>query len=483
MSKLTIIAFNKNVYYNAKHVKLYDPVYFRGTSRSIRHIIKKKTIPAENYVYASHNKKHGWRLSANQLKPPSRSSLLLRKEWVENNVPKMSNSSSDEPQIDKKRGYEYPIAPGILHLNDDEKFKDSSGIPVEIETRGERTPNGIYFLVKDVAKAFVMNRLDDTLIDKRGKYSLHEDYEIFLNKGSSTSKYPDSIGVVTSKNTHKNKKKESSTSEYLHTMEVVTSKNTSKEKPLSPQKLLYLTYDGMIKILYTSRSGNAKSFRTWATNTLFTIQMGTREQKEDLVSGVLGIPAKSLREVLKKSSTSVPCVYLFALGEAKCLRKSMNLSDDIPDNSIIVKYGLTENLSRRTDEHVRTYEKTIKNSKLKILHYVYIDPKYLQDAENEIKEFFKDIETPIKSHKSFKELVSVNPNHLKQIQRQYKLLHNEFSGCVRGLLEKVKVLEAELKMQKQKHKWELREKDLIIDNKEKDNKILQLQLQLLKQSL
>jgi hypothetical protein len=136
----------------------------------------------------------------------------------------------------------------------------------------------------------------------------------------------------------------------------------------------------------------------------------------------------------------------------------MNLDETIPDENIIVKYGLTENLIRRTGEHIRTYEKTIKNSKLKILQYVYIDAKYLQDAENDIKDFFKDIETPINSHKSFNELVAINPNHIKQIQRQYKLLHNEFASCVKGLLEKVKFME-------NKHKWELKEKDLIIENK------------------
>ena len=34
-------------------------------------------------------------------------------------------------------------------------------------------------------------------------------------------------------------------------------------------KWLFITYEGMIKVLYTSRSGNAKAFRTWATKTLF----------------------------------------------------------------------------------------------------------------------------------------------------------------------------------------------------------------------
>jgi prophage antirepressor-like protein len=41
------------------------------------------------------------------------------------------------------------------------------------------------------------------------------------------------------------------------------------------KKQLYLTYEGMIKVLYSSKSGKAKSFRNWATKTLFTVQIMT----------------------------------------------------------------------------------------------------------------------------------------------------------------------------------------------------------------
>jgi hypothetical protein len=438
---------DKKKYFNAKDIKIYDSAFFYGTSRTIRSIIIKKNISSTKYIYASFSKKNGWKLSLDQIKPPSRANLLLSEKWVLNNVPKMKIITSNDSKYNiykplspttspsSKTGslkntritvpslpdYEYPITPDILLLSNNEKFKGNDGKPVEIETRGERTPNGIYFLVKDVSRIFEMNKLDKTIIDERKSYILHDDYEIFL-------------------------------SDKVDNGDLMTSKNKTYVKSL------YLTYEGMIKILYTSRSGNAKNFRIWATNILFTIQIGSKEEKEDLISGVLGINAKLLKEVLS-STVSVPCIYLFSLGKAKCLRKSMNLDETIPDDHIIVKYGLTENLIRRTGEHIRTYEKTIKNSKLKILQYVYVDTKYLQNAENDIKDFFKDIETPINSHKSFNELVAINPNHIKQIQRQYKLLHNEFAGCVRGLLEKVKFMEND-------YKWKLKEKDLIIQNKD-----------------
>jgi len=56
--------------------------------------------------------------------------------------------------------YEYPE---LLILDDEEKFNDNEGNVVEIETRGERTAKGIYFLCKDVSNVFDLQRLDNTL--------------------------------------------------------------------------------------------------------------------------------------------------------------------------------------------------------------------------------------------------------------------------------------------------------------------------------
>ena len=56
---------------------------------------------------------------------------------------------------------------GIILLDDDEKFKDDNENTVEIETRGVRTPKGIYFLASDVSKVFEMPNLYDTLNDDR----------------------------------------------------------------------------------------------------------------------------------------------------------------------------------------------------------------------------------------------------------------------------------------------------------------------------
>ena len=85
---------------------------------------------------------------------------------------------------------------------------------------GDRTSKGIYFLAKDVAHVFEMTR----------GYIENKHYNFYLVK-------PINDGV-------------------------------------SRVKKLFITYQGMLKILFSSRSGNAEKFVDWATDTLFTVQMG-----------------------------------------------------------------------------------------------------------------------------------------------------------------------------------------------------------------
>lgn len=401
-------------YYNAKDLKTYDPVYFHGTSRAIRKIVEKKKIPEGQYLYANFSKRKGWTCAKNQNKPSSKASLLLLKKWVEIHIPKMTSKNIQE-ELDLKE------APGILVLDDEEKFHDNEGNVVDVETRGEREHDKVYFLAKDVATSFNMSNLVKTIIDKEKGYIIGEDYKTFICKD-----FPN--GVV------------------------------------DTYKRLFLTYEGMIKVLYTSRSGNAKSFRTWATKTLFTVQMGATEEKKKLASSILGVPAKSLRQVLKTSTSNVPCVYAFALGLAKDLRKEMEIPDTTPDDHIIIKYGYTDDLSRRTSEHIKTYE-SIKGVRLELMKYCYVDPKYLSEAETYIKNYFSDMESFIE-YKKFSEIVSFDPKHTRQLDQTFDNIQCKYSGCVKGLLQEVEDLRQEILMLKEKHKWELKDKDRELEIKD-----------------
>jgi hypothetical protein len=119
--------------------------------------------------------------------------------------------------------------------------------------------------------------------------------------------------------------------------------------------------------------------------------MGLKEDKQKLVSNILGINAQVVKEVFNCDANTVPCVYLFTLGYVKDLRESMNIDNKYDNNSIVTKYGFTKNLARRTKEHMSNYNK-INGCDLKLKHYSYIDPQYTFNGETDIKEFITSLD-------------------------------------------------------------------------------------------
>jgi hypothetical protein len=138
-------------------------------------------------------------------------------------------------------------------------------------------------------------------------------------------------------------------------MKTNSSNQTSKKVIVT--KELFLTYEGILRVLFVSRNNKTRQFIKWITEILFTIQMGSYEQKNTLVSNILGCPAKVVKEIFNTDANTLPCVYLFTLGYVKDLRQSLNIDNSFNDESIVAKYGFTKDLSRRTGEHIKSFSK------------------------------------------------------------------------------------------------------------------------------
>jgi hypothetical protein len=163
-------------------------------------------------------------------------------------------------------------APPILELEDEEKFHDTDGNILEIETRGERDVDKIFFRVRDVMKRFDMPNLKDALIRKE-----RDGYE----KG-------------------------------LHFKTFNTAVNDRRDKSFKSfkrEKSLFLTYTGLLRVLFVSRNKNAETFTIWATQKLFTMQMGSKEAKEILGTEVLNIKIENYRAVFGPIGTENNQVY------------------------------------------------------------------------------------------------------------------------------------------------------------------------------
>lgn len=89
------------------------------------------------------------------------------------------------------------------------------------------------------------------------------------------------------------------------------------------------------------------------------------------------------------------------------------------------------------------------------MNYTYIHPEYLSNAETDIKTFFENMETTI-NYNDFKELIAVNPEHEKQIIKQFKYISMEYTNIVTKINEEIKELRNEIV-----------KKDMKIDNMQK----------------
>jgi hypothetical protein len=233
-------------------------------------------------------------------------------------------------------------------------------------------------------------------------------------------------------------------------------KNTNKKIV----KELYLTYEGILRLLYTSRSPNARKFRKWSTEKLFTIQLGSKEQKENLFNKLLGVPTKNTKETLKTHSCNISCIYLYTLGMVKDLRKSLDISEKYNDTDIVCKFGKSNNLLRRNDEHDNDYGK-IPNVNLRLKIYSYIDEQYLTQAENDIKNLIKFYNLKF-IYENKNEMIIVPADKMELIKNEFDRIRQIYAG------EYNKVINI---IEKQKLEIEYLKKENKINNEYKDFKI------------
>ena len=402
--------------YNAEDVMNYDPIYFKGCSNRVRNILIKFKEMKENvdYIWLYQKTDMSWNKSVATYK---KAKLILINNWVEKNVPKFK-------KILDINDYKYPPAPEILELNDNEKFKDENCDILDIEVRGERNPKNCYFRVKDISAGFEIKNLQNTLTNADRGYQEDKHYKRFS---------------INTKNIN----------------DVSDENKTNYE--------IFLTYKGILKVLFSSRSGNAEKFTDWAVDTLFTVQMGTIDAKEELASTILGVDINTVKRVLSSSSSNlVPCLYLLYIGKAKDILKDKKI--DYNEEDFICKFGYTTDLKERLGTHFRNFKDEY-GAKIELLTFSIIDPdgKNLSEAEKQLHNYFIDTNTIIKLGK-YNEIIKITKKQLDRIKQQYKFIQNLYKGKESGhekLIEELNKI-----IEQKENELKLKEKDLKLKDKD-----------------
>ncbi len=223
---------------------------------------------------------------------------------------------------------------------------------------------------------------------------------------------------------------------------------------------LYLTYKGMLRILFVSRNKHVDKFQDWAEEKLFTIQMGSKEQKVKLGTDLCNIPLKTYKAIFESHTSNFPSIYLLALGKVRDLRATFGIGDTIPDDSVVYKYGFTRDFARRIGEHQQAYSK-LPGVTVDVKWFQNIDIKYLSDAENEVEEECSAYGTRLHVP-DHKELIVLNNRQFDHMQKTYRRIGKEYAGATAELNEKIEELRAQIKDMDMQHRHALLEKDFII---------------------
>lgn len=227
----------------------------------------------------------------------------------------------------------------ILDLKEHELFKDLTGNVWDIEVRGERKEDNIFFSVADVSKYLASKSLQKILLDDRSAYEKDRHYvDIIINK----------------------------------------------------KKHLFLTYLGLIKVASNSKSANGNLYADWVKSNMYTIQFGTDEEKKQLAVRLTGISLISAADYFSLHAGIVSGLYLIKLGTVKALRKLLNIPAHIPDSSIVYKYGRSKDIVKRCSQHVNNY-KASEGYEPVLVKYCLIDRTSVVPAETEFKHNLVDM--------------------------------------------------------------------------------------------
>ena len=424
MSSIQVI--NGLNYFKAEYVRELCPAFFVGCMRSARKIIERKQINENEYIFATYiSLTNEWKPSSIKV---NKAALLLSEDWVVKNVPKFGKKEEQELEVS--------TAPPILLLNDEEKFKDADGNSLEVEVRGERHPDKIFFYGKDIASILSVEKIKDILINHTSSYEEGIHYKKFIHSQAGTTRL-------------------------------------EADKKIT-RTTIFLTYRGLIRMLMTRRDPISKLFEEWAINILFTHQLGTTEQKEELVSTLIGSSVESVREFLSSSPSKYSELYLICIGKASDLKDSLQLKNTYLENDLVFKFGFTDDLSRRLNEHKNKFSKIIGTNISVVLHSP-IDPKFLSKAEMELKKYFQDEEACIE-HSVYKELVVLSEKRVKGVRREFKDICYKYAGCMDRVQAEINKLKESFETEKktrekeveQEHRIKQIEMDSLLKTREKE---------------
>jgi hypothetical protein len=427
MDSLTTFTYNKVKYVLLEDIKdkELNNAFFIGC-KTIRRCVDKHKIPEDKCVYMKNDKIYS--------KDYKSADLYIEHHYVKTNIldiESFKNKKTNDKKEEKNKRKEKRIeennkrkefdendvedAPEVLHLDDTEMFKTEEGVAMDIETRGEKTQDGIFFKASDIGKAFDYERIMDVITHTNGNHQYMSHYKYFNVKN---------------------------------------------------KRCLYLTYNGLLKLLFCTRGTRSVVMQNMITKTIFTTGFGNQDSKDELAAKMLKVDKAVITEVFRKSCGRVSCVYLFKIGRVGDMRNHFNLDGFTDDDAFLYKYGQTNNLVRRTSDHTRSYGQ-LKNNSFDLSLFSYIDVVYVSDAEACLREYANKYNIRVKDNK-YNELIVLEKHEYSEINTLYQEIYDNFSGKNSVVVQQLQDIQNNFKVEQLQHTKHIQELETKLELQERD---------------
>ncbi len=429
---LTHLTINGKTYLDAKEIRANCKTYCKGI-RSISQLILRKQY--QDVVYG--RVKDGVVEITPTMSRQNGTAFINKDELAELFV-----VEENAPVI--------PEAPSILDDKDLIFFKDEDGQTYDVLMRGERTRKGILFKLKDIERVFQMNRLHDIVQAETTIFVVGTHYQWF-------SVLPNiyEVGVVQDGD------------------------NASNRSQQDTKRELYLTYKGLMRIIYRANSGVGYKFQDWIDECVFTMNWGTQEQKADVVKRTINVDADHLKAIMGKSPVAITCLYLIDIGL-------------VHDAKSVYKYGFTKDMRRRFHEHTKTY-----GDKIKLDTFIFIPELELSKAENVFRHSVSNYVYDGMDGKD--ELIALSKDAYNDVRTIFTTITDSYCGNLSIIQMQYQSmnqkLETQILVEQERHARLMAEKDVELANKDtelankdtelanKDTELAEMKIQILELQL
>ena len=381
-----------------EHDKTIDKSFFKFSDRKKRTDWAKRTIPPSEILRVLNGEQSAQRNAAYYVTESFAMKHMYRKEPPAAIVEPPAAIVEPPAAIVKRT---YPL-PKLISIDDDDMgFRNEDGKHLEIEMRGERSKDGIFFKAYDVQKCMgIRSSINDILQHKTSAYEYDTDYVYFETPSPQT--HFTNGGNRTGRS-------------------------------------MYLTGNGLLKTLYRKQQKCLDSKSKQSLLELYFVMTSSTNERLSLASKCTGLSINLLREFTRTCTGPLSGIYLLKIGNVSDLSTSMKFDRKHPTNASVFKFGFTKDIKDRYSKHVNKYSKLIGVTQIEHMLFANVDESHLSQAECMAKKQFIANDCTIK-HDIEKELIVLSANDMKWVRRLYTEIDNLYRPSVENLSNSIKDL-------------------------------------------